>query len=193
MANNAGPDQLASEANWSGSTLFAKQDISRFSRIRVKLKNHNLVEVMLLTVVYLCIFLQLELIYHIRPNYPTVHLNFSKLLNKLHHKHHQLGPDVQSIVSLLSSLAVKMLTVLVSTISNSQVFLLKKMWVAFANAKTTHIFFQQNISIYAIFNDQSFNDMLTRDIVSFEKPGPDFLFMCRYRGKIHISGPPFNL
>ena len=34
-----------------------------------------------------------------------------------------------------------MLTVLVSTISNSQVFLLKKkMWVAFSNAKVTHIF-----------------------------------------------------
>ena len=33
---------------------------------------------------------------------------------------------VQSIVRLMSSLVVKMLTVLVSTISNSQVFLLKK-------------------------------------------------------------------
>ena len=37
------------------------------------------------------------------------------------------GSVVQSIVSLTSSLVVKMLTVLVSTISNSQVFLLKKM------------------------------------------------------------------
>ena len=36
------------------------------------------------------------------------------------------GPVVQSIVSLKGSLVVKMLTVLVSTISNSQVFLLKK-------------------------------------------------------------------
>ena len=35
-------------------------------------------------------------------------------------------PVVQSVVSLTSSLVVKMLTVLVSTISNSQVFLLKK-------------------------------------------------------------------
>ena len=33
-----------------------------------------------------------------------------------------LGPVVQSIISLTSSLVVKMLTVLVSTISNSQVF-----------------------------------------------------------------------
>ena len=38
-----------------------------------------------------------------------------------------LGPVVQSIISLTSSLVVKMLTVLVRTISNSQVFLLKKM------------------------------------------------------------------
>ena len=35
---------------------------------------------------------------------------------------------------------VKMLTALVSTLSSSQVFLLKKMWVAFANAKALHIF-----------------------------------------------------
>ena len=35
------------------------------------------------------------------------------------------GPVVQSIVSLTNLLVVKMLTVLVSTISNSQVFLLK--------------------------------------------------------------------
>ena len=38
-------------------------------------------------------------------------------------------------------------------------------------------FFQQNylwISMYAIFNDQSFNDTLTNDIVSFEQLGPGF-------------------
>ena len=48
------------------------------------------------------------------------------------------------------------------------------MWVAFANAnaKATHIFFSKNISVYAIFNDQSFNDMLTNDILSLEQLGP---------------------
>ena len=56
--------------------------------------------------------------------------------------HYDQGPVVQSIVSLTSSLVVKMLPVLVSTISNSQVFLLK------------------NVSIYATFNDQRFNDIL---------------------------------
>ena len=40
MANSADPDQLASsEANWSGSTLFAKQDISGFSKTRVNREN----------------------------------------------------------------------------------------------------------------------------------------------------------
>ena len=38
----------------------------------------------------------------------------------------KLGPVVQSIISLTSLLVVKTLTVLVSKISNSQVFLLKK-------------------------------------------------------------------
>ena len=37
-----------------------------------------------------------------------------------------LGPVVQSSISLMSWLVVKMLTVLVSAISSSQVFLLKK-------------------------------------------------------------------
>ena len=46
------------------------------------------------------------------------------------------------------------------------------MWVAFANAKATHIFFSKNISVYAIFDDQNFNDTLTNDIVSFEQLGP---------------------
>ena len=36
-------------------------------------------------------------------------------------------------------------------------------------------FFCKNISIHAIFNDQSFNDTLTNDIVSFEQLGPDQL------------------
>ena len=57
------------------------------------------------------------------------------------------GASCSCIVSLTNSLVVKMLTVLVSTISNSQVFLLKNICVAFANAKATHIFSAKNISI----------------------------------------------
>ena len=41
------------------------------------------------------------------------------------------------------------------------------MWIAFANAKGTHIFFSKNITIYAMYNDQRFNEKLTNNIVSF--------------------------
>ena len=37
-------------------------------------------------------------------------------------------------------------------------------------------FLQQKNCVYAIFNDQSFNDMLTNNIVSFEQWGPHVLF-----------------
>ena len=48
------------------------------------------------------------------------------------------------------------------------------MWVAFANTKATLLtfFFNKNISVYAIFNDQSFNDTLTNAVGSFEQLGP---------------------
>ena len=65
----------------------------------------------------------------------------------------------------------KRLTALVRTIYISQVYLLKKMREAFANA--THVFFSINICVYAIFNDQRFNDTLTNDVVRFEQLGPD--------------------
>ena len=34
-------------------------------------------------------------------------------------------------------------------------------------------FFSKNISVYAVFNDQKFNDTLTNDMVSFEQLVPD--------------------
>ena len=58
-----------------------------------------------------------------------------------------------------------MFTVLVSAISNSHAFLLKK-------CKATHIVQQKNITVYAICNDPSFNDTLTNGIISFEQMGP---------------------
>ena len=61
---------------------------------------------------------------------------------------------------------VKILTVLVSTVSNSQVFLLKNV----SSFCYSHLF-SKNISISSIFNDQSFNDTLTNGIVSFEQLG----------------------
>ena len=62
---------------------------------------------------------------------------------------------------------VKMLTVLVHRISNSQVILLKKKKKSYSHS------FSKNSSIYTILIDQSFNDTLTNDIVSFEQMGPE--------------------
>ena len=43
----------------------------------------------------------------------------------------------------------------------------------FCKCKSYSHFFSKNISLYAIFNDQNFNDMLTnKNIVSFEQLGP---------------------
>ena len=39
--------------------------------------------------------------------------------------------------------------------------------------KLLTFFFSKNISVYAIFNDQRFNNTLTKDIVRFEKLCPD--------------------
>ena len=68
------------------------------------------------------------------------------------------------------------------------------MWVAFAFAKATHIFFfSKNISIYAIFNDQSFNDQLTNDIVSFEQLGPGVLLLAHRILLVDPERTPFKL
>ena len=58
-----------------------------------------------------------------------------------------LGPVVQSVVSLTSLLRVISLTVLVDSIYNILVFFAEKMWVAFALQKLL-TFFQQKISAY---------------------------------------------
>ena len=46
--------------------------------------------------------------------------------------------------------------------------------------KLLTFFFSKNISIYAIFNDQSFNDTLTNDIVSFEQLDPRYVLWALY-------------
>ena len=68
-----------------------------------------------------------------------------------------------------------MLTVLVSKISNSQISLLKKKCE-----------FCKNISTLAIFNDQSFNETLTNDIVSFEQMGPDILLISTQKHMLWV-------
>ena len=56
--------------------------------------------------------------------------------------------------------------------ANSQVLTI----FAEKNVKS-YIFFNKNISMCAIFNDQSFNDTLTNDIVSFLTTRPCFFFL----------------
>ena len=68
-----------------------------------------------------------------------------------------------------------MLTVLVRTISNLHVYLLKKCVT----------FFSKNMSICVIVYDQSFNDTLTNDIVSFEQMGRD---KYRHDYRINVKG-----
>ena len=65
-----------------------------------------------------------------------------------------MGPVVQSIFRLMSSLVVKMLTVLMSIISNSQAFLLKNV-SSFCKCKSYSHFFSKNSSLFAIFNVRS--------------------------------------
>ena len=45
-------------------------------------------------------------------------------------------------------------------------------------------FFSKNISIHALVNDQSLNDRLTNDIVSFEQLGPGFLILCKCSSEV---------
>ena len=61
---------------------------------------------------------------------------------------------------------------------------------SFCKCKSYSHFFSKNISIYAIFNDQSFNDMLAKDIVSFEQLGPEYfhylgLYMAAAESCLH--------
>ena len=86
-----------------------------------------------------------------------------------------LGPDVQSVVSLTSSLRVISLTVLADSIYNILIFFAEKMWVAFALQKLL-TFFQQKISAYLRITI-NFNESLTNDIVSFEQLGPGYFFL----------------
>ena len=72
---------------------------------------------------------------------------------------------------------VILLTVLVSTIFNSQVFSLKNV-SSFCKCKSYSHFFSKNINVYAIFNDQSFNNTLANDIVSFEQLGPGLFLLA---------------
>ena len=75
-----------------------------------------------------------------------------------------LGPVVQSIVSLTSSLRVIWLTVLADSIYNILIFFAEKMCYSH--------FFSKKFQHICVSLDGSFNESLTNDIVSFEQLGP---------------------
>ena len=60
-----------------------------------------------------------------------------------------------------------------------------------------HTFFSgKNINIYAIFNDQSFNDTLTNDIDSFQQMGPGvdfFLVGLASFGQVAVISNAYTL
>ena len=94
-----------------------------------------------------------------------------------------LGPVVQSVVSLMSSLRVISLTVLADSIYN---ILHCKSYSHFFSKKFQHIFVSLHVN---------FNESLTNDIVSFEQLGPDkqkstqheFVHkICKSRGKYFL-------
>ena len=84
-----------------------------------------------------------------------------------------LGPVVQSIISLKSSLRVISLTVIADSIYNILIFFAEKMWVAFALQKLLTFFFSIKFQHICVSLDVNFNKSLTNDIVSFEQLGPE--------------------
>ena len=99
-----------------------------------------------------------------------------------------LGPVVQSVVSLTSSIRVISLTVLADLIHSILIFFAEKMWVAFA----THIFFFSiKFQHTRVSLDVNFNESLTNDVVSFEQLGPGFWHkqnkLIRLKGNVYTS------
>ena len=84
-----------------------------------------------------------------------------------------MGPVVQSVVSLTSSLRVILLTVLADSIHRILIFFAEKMWVAFALQKLL-TFFSEKFQHICVLLDVNFNELLINDIVSFELLGPCF-------------------
>ena len=84
---------------------------------------------------------------------------------------HNLGPVVQSIVSLTSLLMTNQLAVLAKVFSNTMIFLLQNV-SSFCNAKATHIYAAKNIKVFAIFQDRNFNITLANNFVKFWTNGP---------------------
>ena len=57
--------------------------------------------------------------------------------------------------------------------------------------KLLTFFFSKNISVYAIFNDQSFNDTLTNDIIIFEHWAQIYV-ICSRKGQVNKTCEVFD-
>ena len=84
-------------------------------------------------------------------------------------KQKHLGPVVQSIISLTSSLRVISLTVLVDSIYNILICFAEKN----VHCKSYSHFFSKKFQHICVLQVVNFNELLTNDIVSFEQLGPD--------------------
>ena len=78
-----------------------------------------------------------------------------------------LGPVVQSVVSLTSSLRVISLTVLADSIYSILIFFAEKMCKSYSH------FFSKKFQHICISINVNFNESLNNDVVSFEQLGPD--------------------
>ena len=85
-----------------------------------------------------------------------------------------LGPVVQSVVSLTSSLRVISLTVLADSIYNILIFFAEKM-----HCKSYSHFFSKKFQHICVLLDVNFNESLTNEVVSFEQLGPGFYISCK--------------
>ena len=81
----------------------------------------------------------------------------------------ELGPVVQSVVSLTSSLRVISLTVLADAIHNILIFFAEKNESSFCSY--SHLF-SKKFQHICVSLDVNFNESLTNDVISFEQLGP---------------------
>ena len=93
-----------------------------------------------------------------------------------------LGPVVQSIVSLTSSLRGQLVKSFTTLQPNTLKFLVEKM----RTAKACHIFSRKNIGIFEKLPFENLMKKLTNKVVSFEQPGSD-IFAHQELKDIHIQ------
>ena len=108
-----------------------------------------------------------------RKNYDNQSTNRRKSLQNLKmDRIAELGPVVQSIVSLTSSLRGHLIKCFRTLQPNTLIFFVEKMREAFAMQKLP-TFFQQEIWHFSDINVCNFNKKLANDVVSFEQLGPE--------------------